>query len=150
LCIPAILSRSSTPHYPRLFGALPAAILIAALPIGWLAHILKAKRHWITPVLALLLAGILAFETIHTSYAYFIRWARETDLYTFYQQDLWTIGEQVRATPDAVGVVALNPDYGKQLDYAFADSPSSSSVIMRGMLQGGSMLVSGGRRAKGC
>ena len=149
LCIPAILSRSSTPHYPRLYGALPAAMLIAALPLGFaVAHHRAlstlafndpqdddpADRYrlrlrswcstgWMTPVLAMLLAGLLVFETAHMAQAYFIRWARETDLYTYFQQDLWTIGEQISESPDAVGVVPLNPEYGKQLDYAFEDAP---------------------------
>ncbi len=124
LCIPAALSRSSTPHYPRLFGALPAVMLIAALPIGFLVQVLhRRRRTWVTPLLAVLLAGLLVFETAHTAQAYFIRWARETDLYTFYQQDLWAIGQEISRTPDVVGVVPLNPEYGKQLDYAFAGAP---------------------------
>ena len=154
LCIPAVLSRSSTPHYPRLFGALPAVMLIAALPTGfaiahfWAAHRralstfasndpqdddpadryrLRVKpwcsRGWMTPVLAALLVGLLAFESAHLVQAYFVRWARETDLYTYFQQDLWAIGEQIRESPGAVGVVPLNPEYGKQLDYSFEDAP---------------------------
>ena len=124
MCIPAILSRSSTPHYPRLFGALPAAILIAALPFGYLVQALRRWRQDATaPVMSLLLAALLVFEAGHTAQAYFVQWGRETDLYTAYQQDLWTVGEQVRATPGAVGVVALHEGYGNQLDYAFANTP---------------------------
>ncbi len=124
LCIPAILSRSSTPHYPRLFGALPAAMLIAALPFGFAAQgLLRVRRRAVAPVMGLLLAALLVFETTHLARAYFVDWAQKTDLYTFFQQDLWTVGEQVRARPGAVGVVALNEGYGKQLDYAFAGTP---------------------------
>lgn len=124
LCIPAILSRSSTPHYPRLFGALPAAMLIAALPIGFSAQALyRVRPRAAGPVLGVLLAALLVFETANTAQAYFVRWARETDLYTFFQQDLWTVGEKVKNTPGALGVVALNEGYGKQLDYVFADTP---------------------------
>ncbi len=149
LCIPAILSRSSTPHYPRLYGALPAAMLIAALPTGFaVAHhrVLSifasndpqdddpADRYrlrvrsprctaWMTFLLAALLAGLLVSEAVHTAQAYFVRWARETDLYTYFQQDLWAIAEQISESPGAVGVVPLNPEYGKQLDYAFEGAP---------------------------
>jgi len=154
LCVPAILSRSSTPHYPRLYGALPAVMLIAALPLGfavahfWAAHhrVFSAfasddPQHddpagryrlrvrsprcmaWMTSLLALLLAGLLVSEAVHTGQAYFVRWARETDLYTYFQQDLWAIGEQITESPGTVGVVPLNPEYGKQLDYAFRGAP---------------------------
>ena len=64
VCIPAVLSRSSTPHYPRLFGALTAVMLIAALPIGFLVEVLRRRQQaWVTPLLAILLAGLLVFET---------------------------------------------------------------------------------------
>jgi len=138
LCIPAILSRSSTPHYPRLYGALPAAMLIAALPTGFVivyccalftfaSSRLRVSPHrrivWMNLLLAALLAGLLVFETAHMAQAYFVRWARETDLYTYFQQDLWTIGEEISKRPGVVGVVPLNPEYGKQLDYVFEGAP---------------------------
>jgi hypothetical protein len=124
LCLPAILSRSSTPHYPRLLGALPAAILIAALPFGYAASTLRGRYARAgSALLAVALAGALILETQHVTQAYFVRWAQETDLYGAYQQDTWAFAEQVKADGDAVGVIPLNEGYGAQLDYAFAGAP---------------------------
>jgi hypothetical protein len=106
-----------------LLGALPAAILIAALPFGYAAA-LEARRWRLGSALpAVFLTGLLVFETAHVTQAYFVRWAQQTDLYTSYQQDTWAFAEQVKADAGAVGAVALHEGYGAQLDYAFSKTP---------------------------
>ena len=40
-CIPFVASVTNAPHFPRLLGALPPALLLAALPVGWLAERLR-------------------------------------------------------------------------------------------------------------
>lgn len=125
LLIPATLAATDNPHFLRLFGAVPPALLVAAWPLAELWARLTTRKY------ALGTLAILAFlltELIRTGHAYFVEWAQHTDLYSWFQEDIWTIGEQVRQTPGAIGVVPLNPFYGNSyreyvLQYVFKDVP---------------------------
>lgn len=122
LSLPGVLAIASNPHFPRLFGALPAALLLAA----WAASALLAplqrfgRRGLFIAVTALvLLAG---FEGARTTQAYFVTW-KNMDLYPDFQGDLWTFGERVGATKNAIGVVSLPKDDAVVLEYGFAKAP---------------------------
>jgi 4-amino-4-deoxy-L-arabinose transferase-like glycosyltransferase len=124
LCVPFLASLSNAPHFPRLFGALPAALLLAAQPIGWAADRLRrSERRLPSAVLAGALALLLIVEGARTVQAYFGRWAMEPDLYYEYQGELWTFGEEVAKLPGAVGVAPVDPDLSYSLDYLYPKVP---------------------------
>ena len=125
MCLPALLAAADNPHFLRLFGALPAAFLL----IGWLIYHLYQRlphsRRWVGTVAVFLL---LLVEGGRTTYAYFVTWAQHTDLYEWFQLDMWTIGHLVRDTPNSVGLIPLNITYDERLpnytlEYAFPDVP---------------------------
>ncbi len=123
MCVPSFLARSSTPAFPRLFGALPAALLLAAWPLGWAASAISHRRRAAAWGAGALLAILLAGEGSSTVQDYFVKWAQQTDLHAAYQGDLWAFGDAVRRAPGSLGVVPLYPGYGYQLDYAFEHVP---------------------------
>ena len=123
-CIPFVASVTNAPHFPRLLGALPPALLLAALPIGWLAERLRLTgRRPLLAALGGLLALWLIVEGAQMARAYFVDWTRQPGLTAAFQGDTWAFGEHVAQTPGAIGVVPLEPDYGAQLDYLFPHTP---------------------------
>ena len=137
MLVPAVLAAADNPHFLRLFGALPAALLLAAWPVAALLTRLHGARQRVALAVLLLL---LAAEGGRTVRAYFVTWARETDLYTAFQQDMWTIGEVVRDTPDGIGIVPLNPYYGDTyreyvLQYVFRDVPILQMRVLEDCLE---------------
>ena len=119
--IPFLASATNAPHFPRLIGALPPALLLAAGPTGWLAD--RIKRRSMLLALVCLLALLLAFEGVRMGQDYFGDWARHPDHYRAFQGDTWAFGARVAETPGAVGVAPLAPGYGAQLDYLFSQTP---------------------------
>jgi 4-amino-4-deoxy-L-arabinose transferase-like glycosyltransferase len=115
-----LTSLTNAPHFPRLFGALPSALLMAA-PVGWLAE--RSKRRSALLALGGLLALLLAFEGTRMAQDYFGTWARHPDQYRAFQGDTWAFGARVAQTPGAIGVIPLEPGYGAQLDYLFPQAP---------------------------
>jgi 4-amino-4-deoxy-L-arabinose transferase-like glycosyltransferase len=144
LCFPAWLSANSNPHFPRLFGALPAALLLAAWPVAWVTDRLsrvealdkvtlttlnvgtlrstqgRLLARWLGVALLILL---LVNEGARTAYAYFVTWAKPAALYTAFQGDLWTFAEQVKAAPGTIGLVPVDPSSGQIFDYAYQNVP---------------------------
>ncbi len=127
--VPGLLFLASipnAPHFARLFGALPPALLLAASPVGWIAERLPSRKpipEWCGFALGALLAALLTVEGVAMIRAYFITWARDPDLYAAYQGDTWRAAERIIQTPGAVGVIPLDPGYGYQLDYLFPAAP---------------------------
>lgn len=128
LSVPAIAAGDANPHYLRLLGALPAALLLLAWP---LAHLLVAARQR-SPRLAWVLVGLFVLlvvvEGYRTTHAYFVSWAKETDLYYTYQEDVWLLGNRIADTPDGVGIVPVDPtmlpDFIEHsLAYGFPNTP---------------------------
>jgi 4-amino-4-deoxy-L-arabinose transferase-like glycosyltransferase len=120
LCVPFLASLSNAPHFPRLFGALPAALLLAAQPGGWGGDRLRRSgRRLPSAVLAGALALLLIVEGARTVQAYFDRWAKDPDLYYEYQGELWTFGEEIAKQPGAIGVAPVDPDLSYSLDYLY-------------------------------
>ena len=76
-CIPFVASVTNAPHFPRLLGALPPALLLAALPVGWLAERLRrTDRRPLLIALGGLLALWLIVEGAQMARDYFVTWAR--------------------------------------------------------------------------
>jgi len=124
LCVPFLASLSNAPHFPRLFGALPAALLLAAWPIGWAANRLRrSDRRLPSVILAGALAVLLIVEGTRTVQAYFGSWAKERDLYHEYQGELWTFGKAVAELPGAIGIASVDPDLSYSLDYLYPEIP---------------------------
>lgn len=128
LSIPAVLAAESNPHFVRLSGALPAALLLAAWPLAWLGCWAWDRRRALgvaVAVVAMLLVGI---EGVRTSRAYFVTWAGDPDLYGWYNGDTWTLGQRIASSPDSLTLVPLSPRLMEShreytLDYAFYDAP---------------------------
>ena len=138
LLIPAVLAAADNPHFLRLFGALPLALLLAANGAAYLWQ-LPMTSQWRRLFLALGFL-LLSVEFVRTGYAYFYRWARQTDLYVWFQADLWTIGEEVRRNPEAIGIVPLNPFYGDTyreyvLEYVFRDVPILQTRVLEDSIE---------------
>jgi 4-amino-4-deoxy-L-arabinose transferase-like glycosyltransferase len=124
LCVPFLASLSNAPHFPRLFGALPAALLLAAWPIGWVADRLRRSNRRLPSVaVAGVLALLLILEGARTVQAYFGQWAKEPDLYDAFQGELWTFGEEVARLPGAIGVAPVEPDLSYPLGYLYRRVP---------------------------
>lgn len=118
MIIPGVLAAENNPHYLRLFGALPAALLIVTIPLIWAIERLKRQGAAFRWALFVLVAGFVTINGINTAQAYFVTWARNTDLYNAYQGDIWTYGAQVHSDPGSIGVISRSP-YFYILDYAF-------------------------------
>lgn len=126
MILPATLAAENNPHFLRLFGALPAALLIAAAPLAWASDRIATLRYRLSPrkhltivgMLLLLLVGWWAYDSASAIRAYFVAWGREADLYPWYQGDIWAYGEQVSRMPDTVGLTSVSP-YFYILEYAF-------------------------------
>ena len=121
LAVPSVLSIASNPHYPRLFGALPAAFLLTAWPLAALASRLARRGPlWrgVAVLGAVLLMGTEGARTLHD---YFITY-RQIDLYDAFNGDTMLLGERIRATPNAIAIVPLYGDATHVLDYAFPDA----------------------------
>ena len=145
LIIPGILSMASNPHFPRLFGALPAALLLAAWPVATVAEYLRGRdRRW-QIIVALLLVLLLAGEGTRTVRAYFVTW-RQMDHFADFQGDIWSLGEQIKAAGD-IGLVPLSSDDGDILDYGFADLPLHHLRIDEAAVESWLEERGGGRRA---
>ncbi len=129
MILPATLAAENNPHFLRLFGALPAALLIAATPLAWGSERFEALRHRLSPsrrlaivgTSLLLLIGVWTYDGASAMRAYFVAWGRETDLYSWFQGDIWAYGEQVSRMPDTVGLTSVSP-YFYILEYAFGQT----------------------------
>jgi hypothetical protein len=128
LAVPAVLAADANPHFLRLFGALPSALLLAAWPIAWLIQWSRSRSRYLGVTVVVLLMLFMGIDGAGTIQTYFVTWGQDPDLYTWYNGDTWLFGERVRETPDALGVIPLSPrlfpaqrEY--TLDYAFADIP---------------------------
>ncbi len=122
LAVPSVLSLASNPHYPRLFGALPAAFLLTAWPLGALASRLAARGPVWRGVAVLGVVLLLATEGARTVHDYFVTY-RQIDLYEAFNGDTMLLGERIQATPNAVAVVPMYGDATHVLDYAFPGAP---------------------------
>lgn len=128
LSLPAILAGDANPHFLRLLGALPAALLLMAWPLAVALAWSRQRSRGLAVALAILLVGLVALEGVRTARDYFIGWARETDLYYTYQADVWLLGQRIAGTPDGVGVVPVDPtmppDFVEHsLQYGFPGTP---------------------------
>lgn len=125
LSLPSVLSMASNPHYPRLFGALPAALLLTAWPLAELASWLAARGRLWRATAIVCLALLLGAEGARTVRDYFVAWPR-LDLYAAFNGDTMLLGRRLEAlttTGNAVGVVPAYGDATHILDYAFPDAP---------------------------
>lgn len=122
LSVPSVLSLVSNPHYPRLFGALPAALLLVAWPIVALARRIAVRGPVWRGAAILGVTLLLTTEGVHTTYDYFVTW-RQIDLYEAFNGDTMLLGERIRATPEAIAVVPIYGDATHVLDYAFPRTP---------------------------
>lgn len=120
LSLPSLLSLNSNPHFPRLFGALPAALLLAAWPVGSTIGYLGKHRSWLRLPVALGIAVLITAEGMRTIQAYFVTW-RQMDLYEAYQLDFSLLGDYIRANPDAVAIVPMNTEASAILEYRLRD-----------------------------
>jgi len=125
MLLPAILAGEDNPHFLRLLAAVPPAFLLVAWPILWLRdHLSPARRA----TLPMLLAFFLLLEGAQTTHDYFVTWAQQTDLYSWFQLDMWAIGRTVSQTPGGIGILPLNLYYSETnpqytLEYVYPDTP---------------------------
>ncbi len=127
MSLPSVLAANVNPHFLRLLGALPAAFLVAAWPVASFAEWSNRRGPILGAVGACLMVLVVGVEGVRTARDYFVTWAKETDLYVWYEGDVWQLGELVAQAPAAVGVVPLSPGFPPPyheytLEYAFKDS----------------------------
>jgi hypothetical protein len=128
LSLPAIAAGDANPHFLRLLGALPAALLLMAWPVAALLQWSKIRSRYLAAGIAALLVVLIVFEGMRTTRDYFIGWAQDTDLYYTYQEDVWLLGQRIAGTPDSIGVVPVDPtmlpDFVEHsLEYGFPGTP---------------------------
>lgn len=128
LSLLAIAAGDANPHYLRLLGALPAALLLMAWPLASLLEWSRQRSRALGAVVAVLVVALIVFEGLRTTRDYFVRWAGETDLYYTYQEDVWLLGQRIAGTPDGIGVVPVDPtmlpDFVEHsLQYGFPGTP---------------------------
>jgi 4-amino-4-deoxy-L-arabinose transferase-like glycosyltransferase len=128
LSLLAIAAGDANPHYLRLLGALPAALLLMAWPAAAALEWSWQRSRSLTAALTVLLVALVLVEGARTVRDYFVRWAGETDLYYTYQEDVWLLGQRIAATPGGIGVVPVDPtmlpDFAEHsLQYGFPGTP---------------------------
>ena len=128
LSLLAIAAGDANPHYLRLLGALPAALLLMAWPLASLLEWSRQRSRALRAAIAVLVVALIVFEGVRTTRDYFVRWAGETDLYYTYQEDVWLLGQRIAGTPDGIGVVPVDPtmlpDFVEHsLQYGFPGTP---------------------------
>jgi 4-amino-4-deoxy-L-arabinose transferase-like glycosyltransferase len=132
LWLPSVLGANSNPHFPRLLAALAPAFLLAAWPVaalaGWLGRWQGATaRRWAPAAVGLAAALLIVVEGAGTVQAYFVTWAGQTDLYTWYQGDLWSLGQAAQAGKRIVAPV--DDDSAGGLDYVFHAAPIQHVMV---------------------
>lgn len=128
LSLLAIAAGDANPHYLRLLGALPAALLLMAWPLASALERSRQRSRALGAVVAVLVVALIVVEGVRTTRDYFVRWAGETDLYYTYQEDVWLLGQRIAGTPDGIGVVPVDPtmlpDFVEHsLQYGFPGTP---------------------------
>ncbi|MEZ4767831.1 MAG: hypothetical protein R2844_05325 [Caldilineales bacterium] len=118
LATPSVLSIASNPHYPRLFGALPAALLLTAWPLATLASRVARRGPGWRGVALFGVALLLIAEGVRTTHDYFVTY-RQLDLYEAFNGDTVLLGERIQARPEAVAVVPVYGDATHVLDYLY-------------------------------
>ncbi len=121
LCIPAVLAGEDNPHFTRLFGALPPALLLAgSVPALGLSRFVRSSSRRVHFGLALVLL-LLTVEGSLTVRTYFTVWRHDPDLYIWFQGDYWDAGEHARQDGDTTVLVPLTAE-PYIFQYAFADT----------------------------
>jgi 4-amino-4-deoxy-L-arabinose transferase-like glycosyltransferase len=141
LSLLAIAAGDANPHYLRLLGALPAALLLIAWPLAALLEWSGQRSRALGVAVALLVVALIVVEGVRTTRDYFVRWAGETDLYYTYQEDVWLLGQRIAATPDGIGVVPVDPtmlpDFAEHsLQYGFPGTPLHQIQVREGEIAG--------------
>lgn len=102
------------PHFHRILGAAAPVALLCALGLDWLWRNVSRWHlgRWL--VLLMLVGG-----TVRESQNYFVRWAALPDLFHAFDVGLWTVGQQIAATPTTTPVY-LTPRSADHATLAFA------------------------------
>lgn len=119
--LPAILAREGHPNYSRSIGALPAAMVLAALG---LAEISQAGTRWLrSPRLrAGMAATLFAVSGSLTAHDYFRVWATHPEVARAFAVPLTRIAKAANATSDGRAVLLLaNPARGEAFRYRVFD-----------------------------
>lgn len=137
LSVPAVAAGDANPHFLRLLGALPAALLLIAWPIASLLTWSRRRSCALAVGLATLLVLLIVVEGTRSTRDYFVRWATHTDLYYTYQVDVWNLGERIASTPGGIGVVPVDPtmlpDFVEHsLQYGFPGTPILQIQVREG------------------
>lgn len=119
--LPAILAREGHPNYSRAIGALPAAMLLAALG---LAEVGQAVARWLrSPRLRAAIAlTLLAISGGLTAHDYFREWATHPEVARAFAVPITRIAKAANATNDGRAVLLLaNPARGEAFRYRTFD-----------------------------
>lgn len=113
LLAPGMVSEYA-PHFHRILGAAAPVALLSALALDWLWRN-GTRWHLGRCVVLLLLVG----GTLRESQNYFVRWAALPDLFHAFDVGLWTVGQQIAATPPTTPLY-LTPRSADHATLAFA------------------------------
>lgn len=117
MTLPSILS-GDAPHFGRLIGAAPAAAILIAGGLIWLADRLgqAGLPRWVMPAAVI---GLCAFSLALTARDYFGRYAAQPDLARdFYRAD-WELGRFAAARPPET-ILYLSPSQEEMATIYFA------------------------------
>jgi hypothetical protein len=113
------MSADHSPDFSSLLPALPAALLLASWPVALAADWVKRRAPDLLPNLALFVAVLLVIDGITTATDYFDNWRRSTDLYPWFQGDVWSLADRA-LDGGATAIVPTTEDAAAVLDYSFA------------------------------
>lgn len=117
MLLPEVLTAEGIPHALRAIGALPAALALAAIGIGYLIDRWKsvfplntAARFAGQAAIALL----LTLSVYHGYVQYFVAWANSPETYEAYSEDISALANYYTETPVSAQRYALGGSYGFQ------------------------------------
>jgi len=105
LLVPAVLTRESVPHAFRSIGALPAAVMLAAIGADFLLARLSGRRIAVVALLSIaLLSGAADL------YRYFLVWARRPEVDQAFMYPNLQVSKEVKALPRSTRVLVVIGD----------------------------------------
>ena len=115
MLVPSLLSVEGRPNSLRAIGSLPFLVFLPAVAV---VAGLEMLRRWWSPrqvgvASAVVFVGLIGYQTVATSQAYFDYWANAADTYYHYDTDIVAMAAAARAKLAAGNAVVLATEHYK-------------------------------------
>jgi len=127
LLIPAMLTRESVPHALRSIGALPAAVLLAAIGTDWLLARGSGHKQFFSGVLI-----FVALSGAGDLYRYFVVWAKSPQVRNAFQYPLLEASQEITSLPPNIRLLVLvdPPDFDWRPTGFRHANPNGASILL--------------------